>query len=312
MFGFPTRVRLLYTSWPYTANPWPPTKGIIDRHLDIAISQFAPGSETVKDKAVHTAIGVVNLYRKGDQVVSDDGFVPPLTEGNDLIGICTHCQARVPLEPSLAPPQSGVEPALQVCPVCHEHSLRPIDAREPKAFFTDLEPRDFGGQFEWQPRATRPSLGINPPQAWTPVDNCSLATMYDDIVLINDDGGKGGFDFRPARIDGKPKPGAYVCMTDESATNRVTGHGNAVRIALLSRRKTDILLIDINQWPEGIFADPTTVEGRAAWYSFAFWLRIAAGAHLDVDPQELQAGFRSLPSQGHFFSAWSGIPLRPT
>lgn len=89
-------------------------------------------------------------------------------------------------------------------------------------------------------------------------------------------------------------------MTDESATNRVTGHGNAVRIALLSRRKTDILLIDINQWPEGIFADPTTVEGRAAWYSFAFWLRIAAGAHLDVDPQELQAGFRSLPSQGHF------------
>lgn len=300
MFGFPTRVRLLYTSWPYTANPWPPTKGIIDRHLDIAISQFAPGSETVKDKAVHTAIGVVNLYRKGDQVVSDDGFVPPLTEGNDLIGICTHCQARVPLEPSLAPPQSGVEPALQVCPVCHEHSLRPIDAREPKAFFTDLEPRDFDGQFEWQPRATRPSLGINPPQAWTPVDNCSLATMYDDIVLINDDGGKGGFDFRPARIDGKPKPGAYVCMTDESATNRVTGHGNAVRIALLSRRKTDILLIDINQWPEGIFADPTTVEGRAAWYSFAFWLRIAAGAHLDVDPQELQAGFRSLPSQGHF------------
>jgi len=40
------------------------------------------------------------------------------------------------------------------------------------------------------------------------------------------------------------------------------------------------------------------VEGRAAWYSFAFWLRIAASAYLDVDPQELQAGFRTLAQNG--------------
>lgn len=307
MFGFPTRVRLLYTSWPYAANQWPPARGVIDRHLDVAISQFAPGSETVKDKAVHTSVGVVNLYRKGNQVVSDEGFVPPLHEGNpNVIGICTHCQAMVSLGPSQKPPQGGVEPALQDCPVCYQPSLRPIDAREPKAFFTDLEPRDFDGQFEWQPRATRPSLGINPPATSIAVGNCSLAMIYDDIVSINDNGGKGGFDFRPARVDGKPKPGAYAVIADDhtqtgvAATNRVTVSGDAVRIALVSRRKTDILLIDINRWPEGVFADPTTVEGRAAWYSFAFWLRIAAGAHLDVDPQELQAGFRSLPGQGAF------------
>ena len=40
------------------------------------------------------------------------------------------------------------------------------------------------------------------------------------------------------------------------------------------------------------------MEGRAAWYSFAFWLRVAAAAHLDVDTQELQAGFRSLEQNG--------------
>src|SRR5262249_52452611 len=62
MFGFPTRVRLLYTSWPYEARPWPPENGTVDRDLDIAITQFAPGSETVKDKAVHTACGVVELF----------------------------------------------------------------------------------------------------------------------------------------------------------------------------------------------------------------------------------------------------------
>jgi DEAD/DEAH box helicase domain-containing protein len=308
MFGFPTRVRLLYTSWPSTADTWPPAGGVIDRNLDLAISQFAPGSETVKDKAVHTAIGVVNLYRKGHQVFSDEGFSPPLTEGNsNLVGVCTHCHAMVSLGESSTPPPGGTEPALQTCSVCNVHppSLRPIDAREPKAFFTDLEPQDFDGQFEWQPRATRPSLGVKQPKNSITAGNCSLATLYDDIVSINDNGGKGGFDFRPARVYGRPKPGAYAVVEDDAqagaaATDRVTVYGNAARVALVSRRKTDILLIDIAQWPSGIFADPTTVEGRAAWYSFAFWLRTAAGAHLDVDPQELQAGFRSLPGLANF------------
>src|SRR6266508_5240226 len=63
----------------------------------------------------------------------------------------------------------------------------------------------------------------------------------------------------------------------------------------ISRRMTDILLVNIDNWPTGVFADPTTVEGRAAWYSFAFWLRLAAGAHMDVDALELQASFRTLP-----------------
>lgn len=309
MFGFPTRVRLLYTAWPHTADTWPPASGVIDRNLDLAISQFAPGSETVKDKAVHTAIGVVNLYRKGHQVFSDEGFSPPLTEGNpNLIGVCTHCQAMVSLGRSPAPPQGGNEPVLQTCPVCKVSppSLRPIDAREPKAFFTDLEPQDFDGQFEWQPRATRPSLGITQPATSITVGNSSLATSYDDIVSINDNGGKGGFDFRPARVYGKPKPGAYAVITDDNVqtgaatTDRVTVYGNAARVALVSRRKTDVLLINIDQWQDGIFADPTTVEGRAAWYSFSFWLRTAAGAHLDVDPQELQAGFRSLPGEANY------------
>jgi len=303
MFGFPTRVRLLYTAWPNTANVWPPTSGVVDRNLDLAISQFAPGSETVKDKAVHTAIGVVNLYRKGNQVFSDEGFSPPLTEGNpNLIGVCTHCQAMIPLGPSSAPPAGGREPTLQTCPVCKVDppSLRPIDAREPRAFFTDLEPRDFDGQFEWQPRATRPSLGIRQPQTSIAVGNCSLATLYDDIVSINDNGGTGGFDFRPAHVYRKQKKGAYAVIADDAQSTAVTVYGNAVRVALLSRRKTDVLLINIDHWPDGVFADPTTVEGRAAWYSFAFWLRIAAATYMDVDPQELQAGFRSLPGQNPF------------
>jgi hypothetical protein len=58
------------------------------------------------------------------------------------------------------------------------------------------------------------------------------------------------------------------------------------------------MVADIKAWPGGVYADPRTVAGRAAWYSFAFLLRTAAAALLDVDVQELQAGIRTLQVSG--------------
>jgi hypothetical protein len=54
-----------------------------------------------------------------------------------------------------------------------------------------------------------------------------------------------------------------------------------------------VLLVHINQFPVGIYPDPLTVEGRAAWFSFAFWLRTVAAVELDIDTNEIQAGFRT-------------------
>lgn len=300
MFGFPTRSRTLYTRWPFSASSWPMEEGTVGRDLDVALSQFAPGSQTVKDKAVHTAVGVVDFEPKGPEVKSTDGLYPPLPGGNERpLGLCYHCQALVQWpQPLLQPPSGGMQPQVSTCPVCQfqEPSLRLLDAREPKGFFTDLTPRDFEGQFEWQPRSTRPSLAIEAARSGTVevVGNGRILTATDPISTINDNGGQGGFDLQKVRVYGQPKDGAYAQLaTAEDAEEKVTAFGPSWRITLLSRRVTDILLVDIASWPVGVFADPTTVEGRAAWYSFSFWLRLAAGAMLDVDPQELQAGFRS-------------------
>jgi hypothetical protein len=305
MFGFPTRVRALYTRFPQRSPQWPPADGVIDRNLDVALSQFAPGSQTVKDKAVHTAVGVVSLKPAGGIVRAEPGLYPPLSEGNrNPIGLCEHCQAVVPLPPLSDPLPGGREPEKQTCEVCNysEPSLKPLDVREPKGFFTDLEPEDFDGQFEWQPRSTRPSLSIRTEDADSAqVGNCSVMNLSDRILSVNDDGGKGGFDFHTnVKVYGVQKPGAYAVAPEspEEAGESVTTSGSSHRVALVSRRKTDILLVNIDKWPDGVFADPTTVEGRTAWYSFAFWLRIAAGYRLDVDALELQAGFRSLPGEG--------------
>jgi len=292
MFGFPSRVRNLYTRWPMYGYPWPPTGGVIDRDLEVAISQFAPGSQLVKDKAVHTACGVVDLYPKDKVVTSSPGFVPDLTQGNPSpLGICEHCQAVMYLQGTDSPPAGDGVMEKQECAVCYLKEMRLIDCREPKGFFSNLTPADFEGSFDWVPRSTRPFLAIKPGNLDQKIiKNVGISSFADEIISINDNGGKGGFDFKQAKVHGKKMLGAYAVATESDYYVKLAGP--SWRIALLARRYTDILLIDIKKWPVGIFADPTTVEGRAAWYSFAFTLRLAAAVELDVDAMELDAGFQ--------------------
>ena len=284
MFGFPTDARLLFTRGRYSPNPWPPQNGTIDRGLDIAISQFAPGSQIVKDKAVHTASGVATFYPLGNTVRLGNGFNPPLPDANPrplaLCDLCKSIQYRDDM--------TDVRP----CEVCGAAGETPIDAREPTGFFTDFQPEDYTGVFEWMPRSTLPTLtwGVNDGTE-TSVANCDVLSFSDDILSVNDNDGAGGFAFQPASIPGHSRStGAYAIRPKQSSSISVSGVTRP--IALLSRRRTDVLLAGLRVWPLGVFADPRTVVGRAAWYSFAFFLRSSAAVLMDVDTQEFNAGFR--------------------
>jgi DEAD/DEAH box helicase domain-containing protein len=307
MFGFPTRVRLLHTNWPQTAFPWPPEYGTIDRDLDIAIGQFAPKSETVRDKAVHTACAVFAPRPVGNIIRFEDGFAPALPQPNPLpVRICQSCQAVVQRSQSMAATSRDQLPGPEVCPVCTDQSLFAVDAREPKGFFTDLEPEDYDGSFEWTPRSTRPSLNFEyQPDKASECGNAVVAALPEkDILTVNDNGGERGFDFQAARVRTDPAssdfadiPGAFVSL--EEPNDRINPAGPKYCVSLLSRRRTDSLLVDIKPpWPAGVYADPKTAVGRAAWYSFAFLLRVAAAELLDADTRELDAGFRTLPRDG--------------
>lgn len=290
MFGFPTRVRLLYTQWRSD-------KGTIDRDLDIAISQFAPGSETVKDKEVHKAVGVVELRTNQSGHTSVfPGFYPDLTSPNKfLVGICSQCQnvEQLPIDSSVA--GDPTLPTAINCRVCGCDSMQRIDAREPKGFVTDLTPTDFEGSFEWSPRATRPSLNFESGTlAPRPVFNSIVNAIPDSrIISINDNGGSGGFEFQAAKKGRETKEGGYLVVDLLNPNSPLRGSGDSRKVALLSMRITDTLLVDIGKLPFGVDPAPQNVEGRAAWYSFAFFLRTAAAALLDVDTNELDAGLRS-------------------
>lgn len=288
MFGFPTRVRMMYTKKVTSANPWPPEHGTVDRALDIAISQFAPGSETIKDKQVHVAHGVVDLIPAGRNVLSRPGFFPSLDKQSRKIGVCSSCQASVQDDNFTDTFSPNAIPPLATCPVCHQPTLRMIDAREPLGFYTNFLPEDFQGVFEFMPSATRPSL-FTDSVAMSDVEECNSRIAGEKLLVTstNDRGGNGGFGFR---IDNNlPGTGGYASDDDANAT---------WKIALLSQRVTDVFLGDIKSWPAGIMANPSDVEGRAAWYSFAFLLRSAMASALDIDTQEISAGFRSVSENG--------------
>lgn len=147
MFGFPTRSRYLYHKEP---RSWPPRE-VVDRDLELAVSMFAPGAETVKERTIHTAIGVVQFQRRGGIAVEDPNPLgPPFRIG--LCGNCQHVEAVLPDRPA--------------CPVCTaaagvgDHDYRAIDLYQPKGFQSYYtKARDYDGSFDFVPRAARPKAG---------------------------------------------------------------------------------------------------------------------------------------------------------
>ena len=288
MFGFPTRVRSLYHGGvPRADSGWPPERGVVDRQLDIAISQFAPGAQTVKDDQLLTSVGVVDYFLAGGgvQTVRD-----PLADFVDT-GICRKCQALVE-NPA---PNGG-------CPVCAapraRESYRTVALSEPPGFTTWWRAEaEYSGAFEFTPRALRARMG-SAPGAPTQQSNFEVYQGPATVYRVNDNGGA---DFAFRKIVGQD-----VWVVEEAFKRAVQDlpkeRQQAVRDlqfdasatgatrALASIAKTDVLVAGIRQTPVGVTLNPAQAEGRAAWYSFGFLARGAAAVVLDVAKSELDVG----------------------
>ena len=183
MFGYPTRTRYLFHECPTQAYPWPPDD-VVDRELDVAISQFAPGSETVKDGLIHTAVGVVDYRPHGNRATET---VDPL--GRPIgVGVCSACQAV-----------DDTQPPSASCLVCgatahQDPGYRIVGLSQPAGFRTWYgKSRDFDGTFEWTPRASRPKMGTTLVQG-TKRANFEVWAGQETVYVINDNDGQ-LFDF---------------------------------------------------------------------------------------------------------------------
>ena len=275
MFGFPTRVRYLFHKRPNAGAKWPP-EDVVDRPLDLAISQFAPGSETVKEALIHTAVGVVRYQRQGNQAVEMPNPLGPAT----AVGVCVRCQSI----------DTGNPPA-PTCQVCRAvpDVYRVINLAQPAGFRTLYgRERDYDGSFDWTPRATRPKLGMGPvsPQVHANFETWNGGRT---VYVINDNNGA-LFEFE--QLAGQTWMTRDAVSKISPTWNPPAAAGPDSR-ALAAISPTDVMIAGVHTWPAGIFADPLRVEGRAALYSLGFMLRRTAAVRLDVSDSELKIGLRT-------------------
>jgi DEAD/DEAH box helicase domain-containing protein len=290
MFGFPTRVRNLYHDDPNRAHEWPPDNSV-DRDLDIAISQFAPGAETVKDGIVHTAAGVAHYRRIGTQAREQaNPLGPPVP-----LGVCQNCQA-VDLSPTSA---------TVVCAVCGNGApdFRIVQLSQPRGFRTLFEGgRDFNGVFEWTPRASRQKTDAAP-LPMTQHLNFEFWSGEREVCVVNDNAGQ------LFRFEKLAQGETWITRDALNQINaqRIEDRKPSVSLqfaagtppdvrALGSLKRTDLLVVGLRDVSPILDISPIRAtggaEGRAALYSFGFLLRRAAAVLLDINEWELRVGLR--------------------
>jgi DEAD/DEAH box helicase domain-containing protein len=288
MFGFPTRARLLYHKQPQV---WPPRQ-TVDRDLELAVSMFAPGAETVKERTIHTAIGIGHYFRQGPLAVQDPNPLGPTV----VVGLCGNCQHV-----------ETANPNNPTCPVCGasigtgDRDYQVMDLRQPKGFVSYFtKARDYDGVFDFVPRAARPKVG-RPPFAIGRHLNFDIGAGQGRLHVINDNAGRL---FHLSR-----EPWAGGAMVDVGAANTaeerhaasvgrrpgtpMIATGAVVTCALAAISETDMMLLGVRDYGPGRAADPRTAAGRSALYSLAFMLRRASSVYLDIQDYELKAGIRS-------------------
>jgi len=290
MFGFPTRVRLLYEKKPGKL----PAIDVVDRNLDIAISSFAPGSETVKDKKVLTSVGFISYYMKNVAVVEMNG----LNELEADVKICKTCGFTTISE------EYNIS-----CDICGGN-VESVKACSPLGFCIDYEAdiKDFNGRFDWMPFATNISLdgesNLNFPNE---VHNLFLQTnILPKEGLVHQINTNDGKLFKIGKLTGSQ----IYCARDAFSEDK----RKALQIfeeqeyALIASKNTGILTASILSINENIDLNPflgsnsTGHAIRASFISWGFLLRKSICNFLDIESSEIDVGFRiNKNRQGEIF-----------
>ncbi|WP_347861540.1 DEAD/DEAH box helicase [Salimicrobium sp. PL1-032A] len=264
MFGFPTRVRLLHHE---SRNPNMGKnklkRGTIDRDVEIAISDYSPGSEIVKDKGKHRVVGVAHYWMQGNRVVSDP---EPLGEIREIT-ICNNCHILID-----APEQPAS------CPSCGQGlseeqgaMFRKFHISEPLGFRTAWQTEDFTEQFEWTSRGAIPKLaqdGSNK-EGSKEYGNILYRNQEGNIYTINDNFGE-LFTYQKSKNE-------YEGWIEKDEVERNNWEHKMTtdqkEVALSSIKNTEVLLLQFKQLSNELNLNPNFLGVKSGLISFAFLFR---------------------------------------
>ncbi len=295
MFGMPSRVRLLYHGYRRTKKKTQLLS--IDRDRDLAIAEFAPGSERTKDKRVYTSIGFTAPLLFTDRLRVTDA--PPLTPTR-WITRCEMCHYTK---------TSDIEPAVRRCPECGagegKHACRIYQFAVPAAFRTNL---GRGADAKEEGEFTVSGMGVVAESSGTPCSHVPDTNSDTNLIIggqvfrINDNHGQ----LFTGSLGTASRVGRGAILSDQWIDQRFqTGEdpgitfaqtGPTQAIAIASPKTTDLFRVRPHSIPHGLFLDPIVrtkgggIQGaavKAAYYSAAFILRSVVAERLDIDPEEL-------------------------
>jgi hypothetical protein len=320
MFGMPSRVRSLFHELTAPEGD-DQTARTIDRELDLAIVEFAPGAQRTKDKRLLQSIGLTAPYlvrfnpdtRRREWQLPDDPA--PYTSPGQLL-VCGQCRNTVLIANGLPAPaacdncglartdEPGPDPRFRCLPTAIPTGFRTILDRAADA--GEEQDRPPGYAVTLALTASDNAPGVNHP----PGLNTTLRLVPGGRVYrVNDNAGRlfegsarpfdcgfyrgtqrRTFPLSPQWIAGEFQPNGLI-------------RGQADQIALVAAKSTDVLQIGPRSNLNGLALDPMRSGSavRAAYYSAGFLLTHAVAAELDVDPAELEISslFRDQqPGQG--------------
>jgi rubrerythrin len=283
MFGMPSRTRELYHK----------LKGerafTISRDLEMAITEFAPGSQKTKDKAIHTAIGFTShLYYRHPRWETADPL--PYRLWMQRCKACGYTRTN------------SVKQSAAQCPVCNvaHDDIGTFDEFQiviPDAFRTDLTKGD-DAKDDFNIHFGIPSaLAETSPHLidTKPGGSNIISSLSDDgrVWRINDNAGNL---FEGAVTTTPPPPsqnaGQQVpLLTNQWVDTRFKApEGPTEFLALAAGKTTEILRLLPAAVPAGLNLDPAHSNRavRAAVISAAFMLQRVLGDNFDIDPEEIE------------------------
>ncbi|WP_251450623.1 DEAD/DEAH box helicase [Microbacterium sp. Marseille-Q6648] len=279
MFGFPTRVRPLYSK-PVRGRADTEKHIVANRDLRMSITAFAPGAVVVKDGAEHLAVGFAAYNFVGTSARAKDplGVALPVHR----CGQCGSLDTR-PTDASLK------------CSVCGEE-MRAFSLHQPEGYRTIYSQPDYDDSHITPMYAGYSELSTNTELGQeVRLHGVSIRLLEQaEVVAVNDNNRK-LFDL--SRL----LDGTVIAQNRELYRRPLpdfmrTG-GQALEPAAIGEvRRTDVLLLGLDglALPDGAVATLPWAcpAGKGALLSFAELLRNAAKDYLDIEQSELEVGLQ--------------------
>jgi ATP-dependent helicase YprA (DUF1998 family) len=290
-YAFPVDVVQLYTE---PLRPWSTERGL-QRDLSIAMSEYAPGGEVVRDMRVYRVAGLYDPYAR----------TANYTSSADLFE-CRDCKATLEGPPS--------QPVLQ-CPVCTSLNVEARPFIDPRGFTTvwGQEERYMGGGRDRGGSSSPARLLVGPssfvagtPAAFTP--RLRTYAREGDLFTVNQGLQAAGFNIcsvcgthvdltQPQHVVPADQPPLNSPASLRHGARCPAPNSAAPAVWLAHHAPSEILLLGVELVP-ALSVSPRDRAARAAWTSLGTAIQRAASLELQIDPGEIAVGWRPamLPS----------------